>query len=130
MGFASSEDGLSVEAARGDVLKSLAGYAALAAVDEPDPEAGCNDDFEQAADLLEFWRLAGTLDEWKAKAVGMMREPENLKAVAVVADQLLVTGRLEGDQVDMLVELADGNVTRADYDKFERNRVWAKSQRC
>jgi hypothetical protein len=50
---------LDVPTAEKKVLASLAGYGALATIDEPDPDASCDDDFEKAKEILDFWRLPG-----------------------------------------------------------------------
>lgn len=123
LGFARGAGARHVESkdAAGDmVLAFCAGYAALIAADYPDDVAltGAGDDFEQAQELLNFWLLPGGLDEWRARAVELMRKPENVAAVALVARHLLDRGRLDGDFVDVLVEVADGEASEADLQRY------------
>ena len=102
------------------VLAFCAGYAALIAVGCADNVARCgaNDDFEQAQELMVFWGLAGSLDTWQEKVVELMRQPENVAAVALVAKHLLQRKRLDGGVVDVLVEVADGHATEAEFERY------------
>lgn len=108
------------EEAPAHVLACLAGYGALVAAGYPEEMAcnGADDDFEQARELIEFWRLDGDLDAWREKASSMMREPQNVAAVALVAEYLQRHRRLSIEHLDILVELADGRITEQEWQRF------------
>ena len=99
------------------VIAFCAGYAAMIAAgySEEDARRGCDDDFEQAAELLDYWGLPDGLEAWQPRAVELMRSPENVSAVALFAEHLLRHERLEADYLDVLIELADGAITEADF---------------
>ncbi|MCC7193920.1 MAG: hypothetical protein IT356_00010 [Gemmatimonadaceae bacterium] len=94
------------------VLSYCAGFAALVAAGHSTQvaEIGCDDDFKKAVAIIEFWDL-GNLDTWKARAVDLMQRPENVRAVALIADQLLARERVDADHVQVLVDVADGETT-------------------
>lgn len=104
-------------------LALCAGYGAMVAAGYNDDQAragtdgGAKSDFELARELIEKWLLPG-LDEWLVRAVDLMRAPENVAAVALVAKHLSQHERLDGDYVDVLVELADGNATEAEFARY------------
>lgn len=117
---AGAESVWDADAARAQVLANCSGYGALVGAGVA-PEAaslGADDDFENATELIESWGLTGTLDEWKARAVALMSEPRNRKAVQVIASELLERKRLDYDLISIFVELSDGTATRADVDRF------------
>jgi hypothetical protein len=97
-----------------------AGYAALIAAghDEAVAASGCEDDFESAERLIQDWGLAGTLDIWKARAVALMSQPDNKRAAALVAEHLLAHKRLDSDYLNVLVEMADGECTEAEFQQY------------
>jgi hypothetical protein len=100
------------------VVAYLAGYGALVAANQPDAEAGAEDDFEQAQHLLEFWNLTGSLNEWKEKAAALMRRPENIEAVRLVAANLAQHQMLDGDWCELLVSVADGESSHDDLEHY------------
>lgn len=106
------------------VLALCAGYAALAAAGHGDDVArgGTDSDFESAEHLIDFWALSGTLEDWMARAVVLMSSPENVAAVAKVAEHLLEHKRLDGDYIAVLVELADGDCTEQEFKQYLQNR--------
>ena len=111
----------SVDQAKEQILTYLAGYAALVAVGgagDDDASLGAVDDFERAGELVAAWSL-GTLDEWKARAVALMAEPSNIKAVRLIADRLLALGEVDGEWADVLVEYADCKCTDADLAGYQ-----------
>lgn len=81
-------------------------------------EEGCGDDFKKASALIARKGL-GDLAACKARAVEFMCQSDNVRAVRVVADELMRCMTIDDQCVDMLVELADGKVTAAE---FERHR--------
>lgn len=107
------------------VLAYCAGYAAMIAAGYAEEAArdGCGDDFAIADELIEFWALPGGRDAWLAKAVELMRRPENVTAVAVFTEHLLEHKTLDGDYLGVLIGLADGNVTQAEFDRYLRFRA-------
>ncbi len=89
------------------VLFILGGYAACIAAGVP--AKGCNTDFNDANWLLMQWDL-GSLDDWKSRAVEMMRLPSNKAAVRLVVERLIEAGEIEFDAVKACVVQADGDV--------------------
>ena len=85
-----------------------AGYAALLAAGHSKAQAlaGCDQDFDEAGSFLE----AGKRD-----AVELMRRPENLRAVELIAKELLQRKRLNGDHVAVLIDFSDGETTAEEY---------------
>jgi hypothetical protein len=57
----------------------------------------------------------GDLETAKAKAIDLMREPENVRAVKRIADEHLLRRRLHGDHVGLLLDLAFGEITEQEY---------------
>lgn len=102
------------------VLACCAGYAALVAAghDKAQAAIGCDSDFLEAANLIKYWELEGDLETWKRKAVRLMRFPRNIAAVELVAAHLLRQRVLDGDYVEVLVDLADGSISQAEFDDF------------
>ena len=47
-----------------------------------------------------------------------MTLPENIAAVARVADELLSQSTLESDEVEILIDVADGEATEQDYQRY------------
>lgn len=109
------------------VIAFGAGYAALVAAGHGDHEArdGADDDFDQAQYLIDFWGLPDTLDASLAQAVELMRRPENVAAVALVAEHLLKHKMLDADYLAVLVDLADGNTTEAEFARYLQLRSFA-----
>jgi hypothetical protein len=102
------------------VLAYCAGYAAMKAAGKSEDEAcrGCEDDFENAEQLISVWSLSGNLDDWKNRAVELMRKPENLRAVEVIAEKLIEFETIDSDHLMVLVEVADGVSTMEDYKRY------------
>ena len=113
---------LDAEDAPTQVLCYCAGYAALIANgnNEGDAIRGADDDFENTEELLEKWpeSLTGTLNDWKGQSVALMSAPENIRAVDFVAKSLLKYETLQADYLEMLVELADSNITEEEWQRF------------
>lgn len=102
------------------VLAFCAGYAAVVAAGYSDDDArtGTGDDFEQAAHLIDYWGLPGDLESWLPQAVELMRRPENVVAVTLVARHLLRHQALDSDYLGALVDLADGKITEAEFVQY------------
>lgn len=109
------------EEARDQVIAYCAGYAALVAVgvDQDTAMLGADDDFEHATHLIDFWALQGNLHSWRGEAVDFMRDPANRAAVQRVADELMAVKTLDMDDVEILVEIGDGEMTEAEYADFK-----------
>lgn len=108
------------EEARPQVLCYCAGYAALVATGCSDEVAkqGADDDFENATELIDTWGLSGTLEEWQGQAVELMSGPDNIRAVDSVDKALMKYETLDADYMDVLVDHADGNVTKEEWDRY------------
>jgi hypothetical protein len=104
------------------VIAYCAGYAAMIAAgySDVDSRSGADDDFDNAEQLIEFWGLPDGIAIWQGRAVEMMREPENIAAVALVADYLVRHGKLAGDVCDEIVKAADGKTTQPELERFLR----------
>jgi hypothetical protein len=100
------------------VLAYLAGYAALIAAGHGEgvARAGADSDFAEAEELIKFWGLAGSLDDWRARAVELMAEQRNVRAVALIAEEL--TRTLPAECAEALVDVADGGTTQEEYLRF------------
>jgi hypothetical protein len=97
---------------RKKAVQCCAGYAAVrvAGYSEAEAVAGCRSVFEQAE-----W--CG-LEETKQRALELMSRPENVAAVKRIAEELLRRKTLTGDEYDILIDVADGVTTEADYQQF------------
>ena len=54
----------------------------------------------------------------KTRAVHLLIKPENIAAVRRVADELLIRETLDGDVVQVLIEVSDGFATEADLERY------------
>jgi len=106
-------------AAQQVVLYMCAGYAACiaAGVEPATASEGCDSDFEQAKELISSWRLA-PFEEQVSQAVALMRQPENLRAVARVTADLMEHRLLFYDEIDILIDVADGEASEEDLAWF------------
>ena len=116
------------EKARDQVLAFYAGYAALVAAGYSEEESarGADNDFAEAQYLLDLWQL-GTASEWKEKSLVWMREERNVAAVLRVADELIMERQLVMDQINALIEVADGELPEAEYQRCKR-AFWRRSE--
>ena len=98
-----------------EAIYSCAGYAAVLAAGYSDETAlaGCESDFDQAEHACDV-----PLDVSKKKAVELMTLPENIAAVARVVGQLLSQSTLEWEEVEILINVADGEATEHDYQRY------------
>ncbi len=98
-----------------EAIYSCAGYAAVLAAGYSDEAslAGCGSDFDKAERACDV-----PLNMNKEKAVELMTLPENTSTVARVADELLSQSTLEWDEVVILIEVADGEATEQDYQRY------------
>jgi len=74
--------------------------------------------------------LPDDLEAWLAQAVELMRRPENVAAVALLAEHLLRHKTLDGDYLGVLVELADGNCTEAEFARHLQLREGTRRSAC
>jgi hypothetical protein len=113
------------EDAQAKAIGSCAGYAACVAAGYAEERAalGCVSDFDETDDLIEFWGLA-PLSTHKAEAVELMCLPENKRAVTLISQHLLLYDTLDEDYMIVLVEVADGLTTEAEFDQYLRLRRW------
>ena len=98
-----------------EAIYSCAGYAAVLAAGYSDEAAlaGCESDFDKAERACDV-----SLDVSKEKAVELMTLLENTSAVARVAGELLSQSTLEWDGVEILINIADGEATEQDYQRY------------
>ncbi len=98
-----------------EAIYSCAGYAAVLAAGYSDEAAlaGCGLDFDKAERACDV-----PLGVSKEKAVELMTLSENTAAVARVAGELLSQSTLEWDGVEILIDVADGEATEKDYQRY------------
>lgn len=106
-------------AALNDVLYICSGYAACVAagIESTLAAEGCDSDFDYAKQIIENWRLA-PLEEHLSKAISLMQQPENLRAVRLIATELMEYRLLFSDEIEALIEVADANATEEDLARF------------
>lgn len=102
------------------VLACCAGYAACLAAGYADDKAraGTEADFVEAGEVIEHWGLDGGIEAWQSESAELMSRPENRAAVALVAEHLLQRKRLDGDYVEVLIGMADGITTEAEFAQY------------
>jgi hypothetical protein len=82
----------------------LGGYAA--AVVFGSTTRGSNNDFNEVRWPLQSLNL-GSLDDWKACTVDIMRRPSNVRSVELVVEQLMQHGEIGVDVVKACIPTAD-----------------------
>jgi hypothetical protein len=104
-----------VEEQRKVVLILLAGYAACVAsgMEEEAARLGCDNDFEEANHIIALWDLE-PLDTQLRAAVTLMSKDQNRTAIGIVVSELLERQLLIEGEVELLVDLADGEITEGD----------------
>ena len=107
--------------AEDQALAFCSGYAALLAAGYSEAEAlrGADDDFEWTRYLIDRWQLADE-SEWRRKALSTMCEAVNIAAVARISEELLEERRLEMHLIELLVDVADGQITEEKYQLIKR----------
>lgn len=73
---------------------------------------------KKSSQLIENWGLEHSLEGFKGLAVELMSKPKNMAAVELVAEFALEHKKVEGEVIDVLVELADGKCTKAEFDRY------------
>jgi len=103
------------QAFENEAIYACAGYAAMLAAGYAEEEAlaGCEADFEKAERVCNV-RLYVS----KEQAMALMMQPQNIAAVARVAGELLSRSTLEWDEVEILIDVADGEATEQDYQRY------------
>jgi plasmid replication initiation protein len=92
-------------ACKDQVLELLGGWAAVRAAGLGRAADGCAFDFKKATTILRDGKL-GRLKRWKRRALSLMRRPENMRAVVLVAERLETQGWLTGSDVQLVVASA------------------------
>lgn len=102
-----------------EVICLCAGYAALIAAgyDKEEASLGCGADFGNAKAISENYGL-GPFEQQLMQATELMGTPENRKAVKVVADALMERSNIDFDLCSVLVDLSDGEITEAEYERY------------
>lgn len=110
-------DPWSAEGALNQAIAYYCGWAACVVAGWANEEAreGCDDDFEAAHDLAMHWALPDG-DAIRTRAVELMRENE--AAVRLVAEHLVERKHLDDDIVAVLVEVADGEASSDDLERY------------
>jgi len=102
-----------------EVLILCAGYAACVAagLDHTRAMEGCGSDFEKANRIIGGWELE-PIDIQIAAATTLMEQPKNRRAVQRLADELVRRQTLPGQEIDVLIDLADGEISEEEYAKY------------
>ncbi|PWB40709.1 MAG: hypothetical protein C3F19_09455 [Rhodocyclales bacterium] len=102
-----------------EVLVFCAGYAAVVASGIATTKAieGCWQDFDEAVRIIEYWGL-DPLAAWQQRAVKMMQQPENIRAVELIASKLTEHQMIGPDYLACLVALSDGEVSEKDFSEY------------
>ena len=105
-------------------LVHCAGYAALIATGSSVDDAlrSASEDLREANDLIERWHLRGDLAAWMTEALDLIRRPENVAAVKLVAQQLLERRMVDSDWVGCALALSDGDMTETQFQEYVRFR--------
>jgi len=103
------------EAFENEAIYACSGYAALVAAgySKEKAEQGCDSDFQKAQEGSNK-----PLEAVKQEAVLLMSQPDNVRAVSRIAEELIKEKTLEPDQVDILLDVADGNITEEEYSQY------------
>ncbi|MEW8073317.1 MAG: hypothetical protein AB2826_23130 [Candidatus Thiodiazotropha sp.] len=111
------------EEAENHVIAYCAGYAALIVNGCSGKEAllGTDGDFENAEDLIKLWQL-DPLEAWKQKTVNFLSEESNKRVTERISAELLKAKTLDLDDIEFLVDIADGEATEDDYEEFKSAR--------
>ena len=56
--------------------------------------------------------------------MALMMQPQNIAAVARVAGELLSSSTLEWDEVEILIDVVDGEATEHDYQRYLVMKRW------
>jgi ATP-dependent Zn protease len=101
-----------------NILVCLAGYVAEleAGKEEQTARAGAAGDFEQALGWLGDTAREADLAPYLPKARELVRE--NWAAIERVAAELVARQTIDGDMVEMLRDVADGNATEEDFARY------------
>jgi len=102
---------VSDELIRNRATVACAGYAAtiLFGWADVDAIAFCNQDFEQAGDLVE---------DGKVDAMDLLARDANTRAIRIIADELRERRTLDSELVPILMDVADGETTMEEYQEF------------
>jgi sugar phosphate isomerase/epimerase len=120
LGSAGQYDGWEdADEARSFVTSLYAGYCAevVFGADERGARHGARYDFERAAEVL-AWLADTTEAAGLEAAFRFVREPAKWNAIMTVAAELEKCGTLDGTEVEILIDVADGTVQRSDLDQY------------
>jgi ATP-dependent Zn protease len=109
LGHASCSDDAGAAKAEQKVISLLAGYTAQVEHDpacEAQARLGADGDFEEARNTLREHGAKRTLQPWLKKAREFVSN--NWRAIEMVAHDLLETKKLDGTEVECIVDIADG----------------------
>jgi hypothetical protein len=105
------------QGADSEAMYACAGYAAVlvAGYSEEEVSAGCGPDFDGAEKVIDM-----PLETVQKEAIELMSRPENVKAVKRIVDELLVRKTLGPEEVEILIDVADGEITEEEYRRVLR----------
>ncbi len=101
-------DGTDVTTARNYITSLLAGYAAeLRAGGDPESaRLGADGNFALAEETLRI--LGESLEDALVQAHEFVNDPKNWKAIELLTDELLQHKKLDDAEIDLIVDVADG----------------------
>lgn len=65
----------------------------------------------------------GPVGEQLNRAIEVMSRPENRRAVLRIAEELMLLGTLDGQDIPVLIDVADGDTTEAEYTQYKMFRA-------
>lgn len=98
-----------------------AGWAALivSGCSDVDASIGCDGDFTKVVEIAAGWKLP-PIQHWKQEAIKLLSAPENIKAINLLANQLIRHRTVGPNFVATMIEIADGESTIDDLVRYER----------
>lgn len=102
-----------------EVTILCSGYAACVAAGQDSAEAlqGCELDFDRAGKIIDGWKLKN-FPEQCADAIHLMQQPENMRAVHLLADELEQHHVLVSEEIDLLIDVADELLPMSAVERF------------
>ena len=107
-----------------EVVVLCAGYAAQLMVGDDPKRArlGASSDLEKAEQIILGWGLPALIHHINT-ATKLLEVAENRRAVDRIAAELLEHDTLDSDDVEILLMIADGEASEADYERFKLLRT-------
>ena len=111
------------EMVRKHVIVLCAGYAAelVSGAEEGSARIGARFDLSAAQEYCDRWRL-GLVDEFIKSAMAEVSDSDNRNAIMRVAAELQLRRTLSGDVIELLIQVADGEISEEEYAAYLKLR--------